>query len=259
MPVKLNYKQYSDSGKALMVLHGLFGSQSNWGWHCKQLADSFAVYGLDMRNHGDSPHDPEMSYKVMAEDVRLLLSDLGIDSCYILGHSMGGKVAMQLAMTYPELIEKLIVVDIAPTNYAAGGEGHLRVLQGMQALDLSAIESRKMAEAELAKFIEDADTLQFILTNLVREQSGTYRWRLNVDAIVEHYDAMRVAPEGDPFDKPTLFIKGEQSNYIRERNEAEIKALFPSASIAVVQDAGHWVHAENPQAVQELITDFLAD
>ena len=258
MPVKLSYKQYSDSGRPLLVLHGLFGSQSNWGWHCKKLAEHFAVYGVDMRNHGDSPHDSEMSYRAMAEDVALLLADLEIESCSLLGHSMGGKVAMQLALSEPQLVEKLIVVDIAPTNYTAGGEGHLNILNGMKAMDLSAVASRKEAEQLLDEHIEDPDTLKFILTNLVREAAGTYRWRLNVDALIEHYDALRVAPAGgQPFDKPVLFIKGELSGYIRDRNEAEIRQLFPQAAIEVVSGAGHWVHADKPQEVQELVVGFL--
>lgn len=258
MAVKLNYRQYSDAGQPLLMMHGLFGSQSNWGWHSKKLAEHFAVYGVDLRNHGDSPHHPEMSYQAMAEDVQLLLEDLGFDSCCLLGHSMGGKVAMQLALNQPQLVDKLIVVDIAPVNYMAGGEGHLNVFTGMKALDLSTLTSRKAAEETLAQYIEDADTLQFILSNLVRESSGSYRWRLNVDALFEHYDALRVAPEGaQSFDKPTLFIKGELSGYIRERNETEIRQLFPLATIEVVAGAGHWVHAENPQALQDLVLGFL--
>ncbi len=259
MPVKLNYKQYSDSGHPLLVMHGLFGSQSNWGWHCKKLAEYFSVYGVDLRNHGDSPHDADMSYKVMAEDVQQLLDDLGIEQSHLLGHSMGGKVAMQLALTSPERVARLIVVDIAPSNYMGGGEGHLRILEGIKALDLQSVTSRKDAETFLDSYTEDTDTLQFILTNLVREASGGYRWRLNVDALIEHYDALRVAPEAaQTFDKPGLFIKGERSGYIRERNEEEIRALFPQAEIAVVAGAGHWVHADNPQAVQDLVLGFLS-
>lgn len=258
MAVKLHYKQYSETGKPLLVLHGLFGSQANWGWHNKQLAAQFAVYGVDLRNHGDSPHDAEMSYMAMAEDVRQLLQDRQLSSCFMLGHSMGGKVAMQLALSYPDLVERLIVVDIAPVNYRGGGDGHLGVIAGMRALNLDTLKSRSQAQQELAKHIEDPDTLQFILTNLAREPSGKYRWRLNIDAIEEHYDLLRVGPEtSQVFNKPTLFIRGELSNYIREKNTAEIKRLFPQATIETVAGAGHWVHAEKPKEVQELITGFL--
>lgn len=258
MALKLNYKQYSDTGPPLLVMHGVFGSQANWGWHSKQLSEHYAVYGVDLRNHGDSPHDPQLSYVLMAEDVRRLLQDLDIPSCYLLGHSMGGKVAMQLALSHPELIERLIVVDIAPVTYRGGGEEHAKIIASMKGLNLDSLQSRKEAEDKLSRHIEDPDTLQFILTNLERNPAGGYRWRLNLDAIEENYDLLRVGPQADgPFDKPTLFIKGELSNYIREKNEAEIKRLFPRASIETVKDAGHWVHAEKPQEVQRLITAFL--
>ncbi|MDP6414145.1 MAG: alpha/beta fold hydrolase [Gammaproteobacteria bacterium] len=257
--MQLNYRQYSDSGKPLLILHGLFGSLGNWGWHSKQLAEQYAVYGVDLRNHGESPHADELDYTSMADDVKQLMTSLGIDSCFCIGHSMGGKVAMQLALTQPQLVEKLIVVDIAPVTYPIGAEGHKKVLAAMAALDFDAIHSRSEAESKLAAFIQDEATRKFVLTNLQRDDSGKYQWRLNLRAIEEHYDALRIKPNGVlAFTKPTLFVKGSESKYIRAENETEILELFPNASVKIIMQAGHWLHADKPQAFKKIASDFLS-
>ena len=147
--MELNYRQYSENGVPVLVLHGLFGSLSNWGWHCKQLAQQYAVYGVDLRNHGDSPHSDQLDYQVMAEDVRQLIVRLGLESCCIVGHSMGGKVAMQLALSFPDLIEKLVIVDIAPVSYPEDADGHMNVLAAMDAVKLGEIKSRTQAEVTI--------------------------------------------------------------------------------------------------------------
>ena len=171
---------------------------------------------------------------------------------------MGGKVAMQLALTQPQLIEKLIVVDIAPVTYPARAEGHKQMLAAMAALDFDAIHSRSEAEARLAPFIPDEATRKFILTNLQRGDSGKYHWCLNLPAIEAHYDALRVKPSGTlAFTKPTLFVKGSESKYIRGENEAEILELFPNASVKTIMQAGHWLHADKPQAFKKIALDFL--
>lgn len=241
-----------------MVLHGLFGSLGNWGWHCKQLAADYAVYGVDLRNHGASPHADELNYQVMAADVKLLLQQLGITSCYLIGHSMGGKVAMQLALTESQLIDRLIVVDIAPVAYSSKSDGHLSVMAGMKALDLDRLNSRTDAERQLTDYVEDEATRKFVLTNLVRDDAGKYAWRLNLAAIEQQYDRLREPPSGsEAFQKPTLFVKGALSNYIQKKHEAEILDLFPAASVKVIMQAGHWLHAEKPQALLKIVRDFL--
>lgn len=171
---------------------------------------------------------------------------------------MGGKVGMQLALTEPELIDSLIVVDIAPVAYEKTADGHLQVIAGMRALDLTALNSRAEAETQLSEYIEDASTRQFVLTNLQKNPQGGYRWRLNLDAIEENYDRLREKPEmTQPFLKPTLFIKGAESAYITADHEKEIKQAFPSAEVKIIMGSGHWVHAEKPQAVQKVVKDFL--
>ncbi len=259
--MKLNYRRYSEQGEPLLILHGLFGSLANWGWHSKQLAENYSVIAADLRNHGDSPHDEAMNYQVMAEDVRELLDDLGIDKCSIIGHSMGGKVAMQLALSYPERVAKLIVVDIAPSEYTGSAEDHEKIMAGMRSLDMTTVSSRNDAAAHLEQggYVEDDATRQFILTNLSRSEEGAFSWRLNLDALETHYDRLREKLHSDsPFTGPTLFVRGDLSGYVRKKHEAEILELFPNASVKSVMETGHWVHAEKPQVFQTIVQGFLS-
>ncbi len=256
--MELNYKQYSTAGTPVIVLHGLFGSLSNWGWHCKQLAEHFAVYGVDLRNHGDSPHSDQLDYQVMADDVRQLIARLGLESCCIVGHSMGGKVAMQLALSFPDLVQRLVVVDIAPVSYPENADGHMNVLAAMDAVRLDKIKSRTQAEVTLEDFIPEEATRKFVLTNLVRNKEGTFEWRLNKDSIRCNYANLRAELIATTsFPKPVLFVKGSLSPYIKPEHEAQIKELFPDASVKIIMDAGHWLHAEQPQALQQMLLKYL--
>lgn len=257
--MQLNFRQYSAKGQPLLILHGLFGSLTNWGSISKQLAESYAVYGVDLRNHGESPHADGLNYQVMAEDVRQLMGQLGIVDSYLIGHSMGGKVAMQLALSHPDLVRKLIVVDIAPVTYPSTADGYLHVLTGMESLDLNSLNNRAEAEQHLSGFISDKATRKFVMTNLVRSEAGKYSWRLNLPAIRQHYDRLREKPDGSSvFVKPVLFVKGALSNYIQPRNEEEILELFPNATVKIILQAGHWLHAEKPKAFQKIALDFLS-
>lgn len=256
--MELNYRQYSTAGMPVLVLHGLFGSLSNWGWHCKQLAEQYAVYGVDLRNHGDSPHSDQLDYQIMADDVRQLIVRLGLKSCCIVGHSMGGKIAMQLALSFPELVEKLVIVDIAPVSYPEDADGHMNVLAAMDAIKLDEIKSRTEAEVTLEDFIPEEATRKFVLTNLVRNKKGVFEWRLNKDSIRTNYANLRAGLEATvSFPKPVLFVKGSLSPYIKPEHEAQIKELFPLASVKIIMDAGHWLHAEQPQALQKILLKFL--
>lgn len=256
--LKLNYRQYSGSGAPLLVLHGLFGSLSNWSWHCKQLAQQFAVIGVDLRNHGSSPHASMFNYPVMAQDVLQLLEDLNIDSCYLLGHSMGGKVAMELALTAQAKVERLLVVDIAPVSYPTPADEHMQVIAGMKALDLDGIDSRATAEAFLRHYIDDEPTRKFVLTNLIRNPEGSYCWRLNLSAIERDYDALREMPDhASAFQKPTLFVKGAESAYIQSKHRERTLAYFPQSDVKTIMGAGHWLHADKPQVFHKIAVDFL--
>ena len=242
----------------MLVLHGLFGSLSNWSWHCKQLAQQFAVFGVDLRNHGGSPHAHRLNYPEMAEDVLHLLDDLNIKSCHLLGHSMGGKVAMELALTAPARVKRLLVVDIVPITYPARAEGHMQVIAGMKGLKLESIGSRGEAEIFLRRYIKDEPTRKFVLTNLIRSPEGGYRWRLNLPAIERHYDALREMPDNNSvFQKPTLFVKGAESAYIQSKHRTQTLAYFPKSDVKTIMGAGHWLHADKPQVFQQIAMDFL--
>lgn len=254
----LNGKTFSDQGKPLLILHGLFGSAANWNWQCRELAGDFAVTALDLRNHGASFHSPEMNYPVMAADVLAWLDDRSIDSCYLLGHSMGGKVGMQLALEHPERVERLLVVDIAPVNYSARHGSHEIIFEGLEAIDVSKLKSRGEADQLLSEYVEEEPLRQFLLANLIRSDAGGFRWRFNLGALRDNYPRLRERLAGDSvFDKPVLFVKGAESAYIGEEHREQILAQFPRAQVKVIEGAGHWVHADKPKVFNKIALDFF--
>lgn len=254
--MKLNSKHYSEKGAPLLVLHGLFGSLGNLGWQSRELSKEFAVTGLDLRNHGASPHSDIMTYPSMAQDVLEYMDDNGIESCHLLGHSMGGKVAMQVALMAPERVNRLVVADIAPVRYEKGE--HDTIFEGLNAIDLSTLQSRREAESVLAEYESDEMVRQFLLTNLVKNADGAFSWRINLSALRNNYQELREKPTSNgSFRGPVLFIKGADSNYIQEKHRDEIMALFPNASMKVIMQTGHWLHAEKPQTFFRLVHDFL--
>lgn len=253
--VKLNAKEYSSEGEPLLILHGLLGSLSNWGWHSRRLAQDFAVTGLDLRNHGGSGHSDEMDYPGMAADVLAWLDDHEIGRCHVLGHSMGGKVAMQLALMAPERIDHLVVADIAPVAYPSE---HDSIFQGLAAIDLQNIRSRADADAVLADHVEDEQVRQFLLTSLMRDPETGFQWRFNLSALRNNYNNIRARPQGsEPFEGPTLFVRGGLSTYILDEYETDIRALFPHAVIETIPHTGHWLHAEKPETFYHIVHGFL--
>lgn len=251
----LNVKTFG-SGPALVILHGLFGMLDNWQTLARKWADTHQVILFDLRNHGRSLHTDEMNYPVMAEDVAAALEGMGIDECVLLGHSMGGKVAMQVALTYPELVHKLIVVDITPRRYRPG---HDAVFAALHALDPATITDRKAAAEQMSVHMADPGVQLFLLKNLARNPAGGYRWRMNLPAISAAYDQLigPVGQLGDQYDGPTLFIRGGKSGYVQDEDLELIKILFPQASLETVAGAGHWVHAEQPEELLGLVNSFL--
>ncbi|MBL8149664.1 MAG: alpha/beta fold hydrolase [Blastocatellia bacterium] len=254
--MKLNYQEYGQ-GRPIVILHGLFGSTDNWHTISKKLAESFKIYVLDLRNHGLSPHSSIFNYRVMAEDVAEFFSLHNLSSASIIGHSMGGKVAMTLANFYPERIEKLVVVDIAPKAY---GRAHSDILEALISLDLSKYESRKQIDEELGLRVENQVVRQFLLKNLTRKEAGGFGWKMNLQGIYDSYAEINRAVEFDrSFEKPTLFISGSLSNYIKDEDSLLIKKLFPNSGLESIEGAGHWVHFEAPQAFLKLVEGFLRD
>ena len=244
------------AGPPLAILHGLFGSGRNWASIAQRLAAHHHVIALDLRNHGASPWVETMDYREMAEDVRTTLQGRGYDRFALLGHSMGGKVAMTAALEHGAAVERLIVADIAPVSYAPHHLGHVRA---MHELDLGGVKRRSDADAALAPAIPDPAERAFLLQNLVFE-NGAARWRLNLEAIEREMPRLVGFPALPPdhtYKGPTLFVAGGRSTYLRPEHEPAIRQLFPNAEIAVIDNAGHWLHAEQPAAFLAIIEAFL--
>ena len=253
--VKLQFNEYGTKGPPLIVLHGLFGSARNWAGHARNLSESHHVYALDLRNHGSSERAATMTYAEMAEDVAGFIAEQGISEPIVMGHSMGGKVAMQLALSDPDSVSALIVVDIAPVSY---GHDMLDYIAAMQALDLSGEQRRGELEEELRDEVEDPGISAFLMTNLERANGG-FQWRINLTAISAGMSAITAftPPPDAIYDRPTVFIAGSASTYIRGEHRDRIMELFPKSRTVTIKDANHWVHADRPEAFLKTVNAFL--
>jgi esterase len=252
--MNLHYSTYG-TGPTLIILHGFLGSMDNWVSLCRRFSADRHVITCDARNHGRSPHDGRFDIETMARDLEELMDRLLVTSASILGHSMGGKTAMQFALTRPERVEKLIVADIAPKRYDHIHEDLLRALSG---IDLTGYRERAEVDRALADDIQSVAVRQFLLKNIRRDESGRMHWKMNLPVLREQYH--RVAedvPAGGSFVHPTMFIRGERSHYILEEDRAAIVRLFPKAVIRTLPGAGHWVHADAPDMFFRVVTDFL--
>uniref|UniRef100_UPI004047F7A6 alpha/beta fold hydrolase n=1 Tax=Algoriphagus sp. TaxID=1872435 RepID=UPI004047F7A6 len=251
--MQLNFKK-SGSGPPLVILHGLFGSLDNWFSIAKELVEHYTLYLVDQRNHGDSPHSTEWNYGVMVEDLLELLDAEGLDSVYLMGHSMGGKTVMNFAVQYPERVSKLIVGDIAPRYYPIH---HQVILEGLNALDLSQLQSRKEADDLLTPYIPELGIRQFLLKSLGRDANG-FAWKINLSVITQHIEEVgKALDEETVFEGPTLFLGGANSSYIQEKDLPDMKRHFPNCTWISIPNAGHWLHAEQPQAVVAAMRKFL--
>ncbi len=251
--MKLHYR-VSGQGEPLVILHGLFGTLENWGSQIRALSEHFQVWAIDLRNHGRSPWSDRMDYPSMCDDLLEFLDDHQLDQVLLLGHSMGGKAAMQLALDHPRRIRKLVVVDIAPVRYS---HGHDDVFQGLYSIDLAHIRSRSEAEQALSEYVSEPGVRQFLLKNLYRDKDH-FAWRMNLDGLHREYESLIEAPEGSGhYSGPTLFIKGAKSDYITESYRGAIGRAFPEASAKIIEGAGHWPHAEKPAVFTRLLLRFL--
>jgi esterase len=252
--MKLFYRE-SGEGKPLVILHGLFGSSDNWMSVAKELALTNKLYVLDARNHGQSPHDNEFNYTVMAADLKEFLDEHQIINPILIGHSMGGKTIMKFASEFKDVAEKLIVVDISPRFY---GRHHDTILDGLSSIDLKNLKTRNEADEQLSHYVGDIGVRQFLLKSLYRDSDGNFQWRINLPVIKEMIDNIGEAlPEGIKIDIPTLFIKGSESGYIEEKDIKVIKEHFSDFRIETVEGASHFVHAEKPKEVINLIEAFI--
>ncbi|XP_029043129.1 protein ABHD11 isoform X1 [Osmia bicornis bicornis] len=273
VPVKLAYVSYeSMSGKSnapkqpVIVMHGLFGSKNNWNSLSKSIHQqtSRKVITIDARNHGDSPHSTEMSYKHMAKDIVQLMNDLGFEKTVLVGHSMGGSAAMYVALNYPQLVEKLIVVDMSPVRTSPQLMEMEKIFRAMSNVNLDGIttltKARITATDQLAAAIKSLSLRQFLIMNLVEADIGKFKWRVNLPVLEQSF-ATQIAvfpPVGSKvYNGPTLFIGGSKSDYIKVEDHGKIRQLFPLAEILYINDANHWVHVDKPTEFLKITTNFI--
>jgi esterase len=219
------------------------------------LAEKYHVFTLDQRNHGQSPHSAEMDYSLMAADVEEFFVARGLEDAFVIGHSMGGKTAMHLALQFPHRVRKLVVSDMAPRAYAPA---HDKIFSALLALDLSRFQNRTQIEEALAPDIPDQVIRRFLLKNLGRALSGGFFWRINLPDIAANYGRLREPLSGaGPFTGPVLFVRGGKSNYVRPEDEPLIHEWFPAARVETIAEAGHWIHADRPEEFLTMVMEFL--
>uniref|UniRef100_A0A1B6E5J2 sn-1-specific diacylglycerol lipase ABHD11 n=1 Tax=Clastoptera arizonana TaxID=38151 RepID=A0A1B6E5J2_9HEMI len=268
--VKLNYtlceeKVNTIKAPPIIILHGLLGSKNNWKSLCKVFAEKFnrQIFTLDARNHGDSPHTEEFNYKNMVSDVVEFMKGNKLENGILIGHSMGGKTAMMIALLHPELVEKLIVVDISPEDITSGAKDISKYVKALMSVDIpqdvTISVARGRITSDLKPEIRDPAILQFLLTNLVEKPKKHFKWKLNLQSIYENLDHICSfsCDIGKEFTGPTLFIAGENSDYISSKHHGIIKKIFPDSEIKYIPGAGHWVHAEKPNDFLKIVTDFI--
>jgi len=242
-------------GDPVVLIHGLFGSLENLGLLARELAQSYQVVGIDLRNHGRSARAATMSYDQMADDLLDTLDHLQLPQVALIGHSMGGKVAMRSALRHPDRVTRLVVADISPTRYAPS---HQTVFDGLRAVPLAQLDDRRQADRIMSRHIAEPGVRQFLLKSLSRDQDR-FAWRFDIEALWHNYQQILDWPESEAqFTRPTLFIKGGRSDYIQEAHRPTVLRHFPKARARVMADCGHWLHAEQPARFNRHVSTFLA-
>jgi esterase len=250
--MKLHYRELGE-GKPLVILHGLFGYSDNWQTHSKKLAEYYRVILVDLRNHGHSDWAEETSYELMAQDVYELCRELQLNNFILLGHSMGGKVAMHFAQQHEDLLEKLVIVDIGMKAYPMH---HEHILAGIHSVDLTNITARSQAEAQMSVHIDSEGVKQFLLKNLYWKEKGNLAWRMNVEVLEREMPNILAAVPDLSVSIPTLFIRGALSNYILDEDITDIEDVFIDSEVVTIENAGHWVHAEAPSEFLDTLLSF---
>lgn len=251
--MKLFYREYGQ-GQPMIILHGLMGSSDNWLPQAKMLGEHYHVWVVDQRNHGQSPHSTEFNYNVLSHDIHDFIQEHGIEKPVILGHSMGGKAAMNFSLAHPEKLDKLIVVDIAPKAYDVR---HDHIVEALKAVPIETVQSRQEANEALAPHISSEAVRQFLLKNLLRKPEGGFGWRINLPVIDQSLEMISGGLVNDGiFEKKTLFIRGSKSDYILDEDREAIKKIFPNLTM-VTMETGHWVQAEKPEEFVQVVLSFL--
>jgi pimeloyl-ACP methyl ester carboxylesterase len=252
--MELNYKVFGDVGEDIIIIHGLLGSLDNFQTIAKQLSETYRVWLLDMRNHGRSFHSEEMNYEVMVEDVHEFMKSNQLAHAHLIGHSMGGKVAMNFALTYPELVNDLIIIDIGPKKYEGD---HQVILKTMKDISLNDFSERSEIEEKISEKIHSQKIVQLMMKNLGRDQN-TFFWKPNVEVILKNYRLlMDTMPKHQIFNGKTVFIKGENSDYIEVDELEDFRKYFSEAQMMIVPNSGHWVHADQPEVFLQLLFKIL--
>ncbi len=253
-------------GSPLIILHGLYGSSDNWLTIGKGLSADFEVYLVDLRNHGNSPHSDRHTYALMKLDLLEFLDRHDIEKTVIIGHSMGGKVSMAFAAEFPERVRSLVVIDIGPksyhslTGYSSQVIEHMNILNGMQSVDFSTVKTREDIEAQLEVYVKSPRIRSFLMKNIRRSRDNTFYWKINVPVLIRELPAIL---EGlDPKIQgitgfPVLFVRGENSVYIQDEDIPDIQKIFPAAEFVTIPNAGHWLHAEQPELLLKELREFL--
>jgi pimeloyl-ACP methyl ester carboxylesterase len=250
--MELYYREMGE-GQPLVILHGLFGFSDNWQTQAKKFSEYYRVILVDLRNHGHSPWSPDFSYALMAEDLTQLVQKLGLQQVILLGHSMGGKVAMHFAQKHSNYLDKLIVVDMGVKSYPMH---HQHILEAFNRIDLTRMSARSEAEQLLRQFIDSEGVRQFLLKNLYWKEKGKLSWRVNFPVLEAAMPEILSALPEDEVLVTTLFIRGALSNYILEEDISDIESYFPDSSVVSIENAGHWVHAEAPDDFVDCVLGF---
>ncbi len=252
---KLNFKTFGE-GDPVIIVHGLFGMLDNWKTFARHLSEDYMVYIVDLRNHGKSPHVEGMDYKLMAQDLAQFLEDEWIYEAKFIGHSMGGKVVMQLSADFPELMEQQMIVDIGPKKYEGG---HQTIFEALLSAPIDKASQRNDIQEHLSSYINELDVIQFLMKNLSRNPSGGFKWKMNLPEIYKHYeDILANIDIGQQIEVPSLFVRGSKSNYIDDELSDVIKKQFLNVRLQTVVDSGHWIHAEKPAELLSLTKEFFA-
>lgn len=257
MPISLNYEITSSAPAHpwLFLIHGLFGNLDNLAVVRRHFQKTYNVVSIDLPDHGESPHTQGFSFKGCADGIAAIIEKTELNQVVILGHSLGGKAAMMTALHYPDLVSALVVADIAPVTYPAR---HNEIIRGLRAVELDNIEKRTDADKQLARHIPEPGVRQFLLKSLYQDEDNEWRWRFNLEGIAAHYEAIRSWPSTDlEFTKDTLFIKGSRSDYLSSEYRSDVMKLFPAAKARVIDGAGHWLHAEKPEAFNLAVERFV--
>lgn len=254
--MKLFYRKYG-SGEPVIILHGLFGISDNWVTHAKRLAEKYQVFVPDLRNHGQSPHSSIFNYQAMVDDLMVFMKENKLEKAMIIGHSMGGKVAMNFSIEHPYMVQKLVVIDISPRPYNTRSV-HEDIIAAMQSVNFNEVDYRRDVEEKLKVHVKSQRIRWFILKNLHRLNRGRLAWRINIDSIADNMEniAAGIVFEG-AYPGPTMFVRGSESDYITEKDEEMVLQFFPNATIETIEGANHWVHADAPDELCQLLSSFL--